>query len=226
MQFVWLWPLPESSWAWKLLLAFWGEIKNARSNFFRVAARTSLHASDICIFIHKFQLSSVFFSACRADLQNIRDECLAVFCLRLFASLSHSALIYLEVHEEIFNEITSCLCVSDVGLSFFFFLFPLFFCLPNLKVYSAEIWIHKTAIFGFCSWLNVKHDELEKKESKGIAGREQPAHPYWKHIKHKEEEYKFIIMCAFAIIFDFLFGFNFAIGSVALSLSSRARYLC
>lgn len=92
---------------------------------------------NICIFIHKFQ----FFCMPRADLQNIRDECFCALSLCLA-----SALIYLEVHEEIFNEITSCLCVSDVAL-YRIAVFTLF-CLPNLKVYSAEIWIQRTAILG------------------------------------------------------------------------------
>ncbi|CRL06105.1 CLUMA_CG019303, isoform A [Clunio marinus] len=44
-----------------------------------------------------------------ADLQNIRDECFFDFSHLLMSTDNHgAALIYLEVHEEIFNEITSC----------------------------------------------------------------------------------------------------------------------
>lgn len=90
----------------------------------------------------------------RADLQNIRDECFFFLC----SPLCSSALIYLEVHEEILNEITSCLwcfwCWLAVVflLAAFYFILSFFFCLPNLKVYSAEIWIHKTAISGGLMW--------------------------------------------------------------------------
>lgn len=70
----------------------------------------------ICIFIHKF---SVFLHAALT---------FRISAMNASTSPQATALIYLEVHEEIFNEITSCLCVSDVRL-----------LLPNLEVYSAEI---------------------------------------------------------------------------------------
>lgn len=93
----------------------------------------------------------------RADLQNIRDEC---FCA-LSVCLA-SALIYLEVHEEIFNEITSCLCVSDVAL-YRIAVFTLFLPTQSEGLFGGDMNTPNSNFGG----LNVKHDELKKREKNG-----------------------------------------------------------
>lgn len=98
-----------------------------------------LHSRSICIFKHKFQFlhAALTFriSAMNASLSH------SLSCLSTAA-----ALIYLEVHEEIFNEITSC--------SRFF--------LPtqSKSLFNGDM-NTQNSNFGR---LNVKHDELKIKK--------------------------------------------------------------
>lgn len=71
--------------------------------------------------------------------------------MNAFLLLFSSALIYLEVHEEIFNEITSCLCVSDVAL------FPFFLPTQSKSLFNEDMNTQNSNFGG----LNVKHDELK-----------------------------------------------------------------